>query len=207
MSRKMPTVQDPRTKPASRIGQYGNRLKDYELATLPEDYDDKLHGQPPYFVKYDGLLEKILQSLEIGATQEDAALAAGVSGDTFRQWLRRGRRAREKLEDGAMPETLGYWDPYYISLVEIMETKEAEYKIMLLRRIQDAGEDQWQPNAWILERRWSEEFSTRKTVKHEGEVNHNTKFTLDLGDKTKDVIEAQKEPIDADYQIEEETGE
>lgn len=201
---RLPALRDPGTKPASRLGQFGNRLKDYELAELPEDYNDRNHGQPPYFVKYDGLLERILESLEMGGTQEDSALAAGVSGDTFRQWLRRGRRAREKLEAGKLPETLGYWDPYYISLVEIMETKEAEYKIMLLKRIQKAGEDQWQPNAWILERRWSDEFSTRKRVSHEGHDGGAVKFTLDLGEKTEDVVRAKSQPVEeADYEIEE----
>lgn len=192
-------IKDPRSLPSTKIGR---KISDYDLAPLPEDYDDAEHGPPPYFVKYEGLVEKIVDVLEMGGTQDDAAVLAGVSKDTLKQWLRRGRRAREKMEEVGEVGLTGYWDKAYISLVEILETKDAEQRLLLMQRIKYAGEDNWQANAWILERVHGFTTGRNVTHKHVGEDGGAIRFTLDLGERSDSVAAALEagDAIEAEYE-------
>lgn len=192
-------IKDPRSLPSTKIGR---KISDYSLSALPESYDDTVHGPPPYFVRYEGMVEKIISVLEMGGTQDDAAVLAGISKDTLKQWLRRGRRSREKLQEQGEVALTGYWDKAYISLVEMIETKDAEQRLELLQRIKYAGEESWQANAWILERVHG--FTTGKNVthKHVGEDGGAIRFTLDLGERSESVAAALEagDAIEAEYE-------
>lgn len=192
-------VKDPRSLPSTKIGR---KLSDYKLAELPENYDDTVHGPPPYFVRYEGMVDKIIEVLEMGGTQQDAAVLAGVSYDTLKQWLRRGRRMREKFEDGGDVALTGYWDKMYISLVEMIETKDAEERLKLLHRIHNFGEETWQANAWLLERKHGFTQGGTVTHKHVGEDGGAIRFTLDLGERSESVKAAIEAPaaIEAEYE-------
>ena len=192
-------VPNPKTVPATKLGQ---KLSQFKQAPLPEEYDDTQHGPPPYFIKYEGMIEKMCEVMDIGGTQEDAAAFGGISVDTFRHWLRRGRKIREAYEAEGEEALTGFWDREYIALVELFELKDAEERLELLSKIKSAGEDQWQANAWLLERKHG--FTTSNTVKHEhsGPGGGPVKFTLDLGDKTEDVNRAIEAPVEeADWDL------
>jgi transcriptional regulator with XRE-family HTH domain len=150
---------------------------------------------PPLFVRYEGFVEKLLEALDSNLTQETAAQYAGTTRNTMIQWLKRGRKARDLLaEDPNGHMKLGFWDPYYIALVEAIEAKESERQIGLLKNIEIAGkqkaEGQWQANAWLLERLWPEHYSTRTEIRHAGHdggaIQHT--FTLDQGESERPVL-------------------
>lgn len=80
----------------------------------------------------------ILDAISHGYSQRDAAKLAGISEDTISNW--------KKDSDFS----------------EQMEQKEIEYKYSLLKTIQDAGQKSWQACAWILERKYPNEFGKSK---------------------------------------------
>jgi len=185
-------IRDPRTKPASR-------LCNYELADAPDGYDETRHGVIPMFVRYNGFVEKLMEALDQNLTQETAANYVGTTRNTLTQWLRKGRRAREIVqEDPNGHEKLGFWDPYYIALLEAVESKESERQIALLRNVEIAGqqkvEGSWQANAWLLERLWPESYSNKSEIRHAGHdggpIQHT--FTLDQGERTGEIIRDAK---------------
>lgn len=196
----MGKVVDPRFKPATRLGEY-------ELANPPADYDQSRHGMVPLFVRYNGFVEKLLQAFDNNLTQETAAQYAGTTRDTLTQWLRKGRKARELIqEDPNGHAKLSYWDPYYMALVEVIEAKEADRQISLLKNIEIAGrqkvDGQWQANAWLLERLWPEHYSTKAEIRHTGHdggpIRHT--FTLDQGEDDRP-IEKDEKIIEANYEF------
>jgi transcriptional regulator with XRE-family HTH domain len=188
-------VRDPRFKPATKLG-------DYKTAVLPADYDDTRHGPAPLFVRYEGFAEKLLEAFDMNLTQETAAQFAGTTRNTLIQWLKKGRKAREMVEnDPNAYAKLGYWDPYYIALTEAIEAKESSRQIALLKNIQDAGEKkvegQWQANAWLLERLWPEHYSTKAEIRHAGHDGGPIKHTFSLDQGEGEVeIRTDKEEIE-----------
>lgn len=92
----------------------------------------------------------IMRAIEQGATYEHAAAAAGIHYDTLNEWRK------------ANPE-----------FAEALKAAEARGVLACLRRIEEAAKSgQWQAAAWILERRYPEEYGRRDRVNvhHEGEV-------------------------------------
>lgn len=86
----------------------------------------------------DTRLDIILGAISRGYSQRDAARLAGISEDTISLW--------KKDSDFS----------------EQMEQKELEYKYSLLETIQEAGKKSWQACAWILERKYPNEFGKSK---------------------------------------------
>lgn len=79
----------------------------------------------------------ILDALGDGLTQRDASLLAGISEDTLCLWKRTNSEFSEQ-----------------------MGQKLVEYKNMLLKRIEKAGEKDWKATAWILERKFKKDWSS-----------------------------------------------
>jgi hypothetical protein len=84
------------------------------------------------------LVEWICQALRLGATRRDAAAVARIHRDTFYQWL------KEKPE-----------------FPEAVKKAEAEGVVMSLAKINKAASDDWRAAAWLLERRYLEEYGRR----------------------------------------------
>lgn len=146
---------------------------------------------------------RIRESLKQGNPLSVVAAQAGISRRTFYNYLEKGRKARALRERGDEDtDALTPWDDTYIELANMVDSLEADIQQMLYERIRDAGEDTWTANAWILERRWPEEWSKEHRHKVVGERGGPVEFTLSIG-KTPD--EAEEEEIqDADYEIIEE---
>lgn len=94
-------------------------------------------------------VEIILDAISCGLTQRDASTLAGISEDTLSLW---------KRQDSDFSEQ--------------MRQKEIEYKSSLITSIKKAGEKSWQANAWLLERKYKEEFALKSTL----EVNSSEKI-------------------------------
>jgi len=78
----------------------------------------------------------ILEALGNGLTQRDASLLAGISEDTLCNWKRTNSEISEQ-----------------------MGQKLIEYKQRLLKKIEKAGEKDWKATAWILERKFKNDWS------------------------------------------------
>lgn len=79
----------------------------------------------------------ILDGLANGMTQRDCALLAGISEDTLCLWKRHNSEFSEQ-----------------------MGQKLIEYKQKLLKRIEKAGEKDWKATAWILERKFKNDWGS-----------------------------------------------
>lgn len=90
--------------------------------------------------------ERILEALQLGATYKRAAAAAGISYDTLNDWMRDDLQFRQQVKEA-----------------------EGVAAVAALRQIQRAAKSgAWQAAAWILERRYPQEYG-RTVQEHTGE--------------------------------------
>jgi hypothetical protein len=113
--------------------------------TQPEIDTTKRKGPPHKFSaeKY----QSICQFIERGLSNERAARASGIHPDTFIEWRKEGWRV------GVLPELSD-------------ATKEAE-SLFVASALQEIWEDKsWTSKAWLLERRFPDEFGKRERREH-----------------------------------------
>jgi hypothetical protein len=97
--------------------------------------------------------EKIIQAIALGLTYERACGLAGVSYQSLRNWIARGGQ-----------ETEGE----YFDFLDALKKAEAQAEAVCLQRIHKAAQGgQWQAAAWILERRYPEQWGRRERHIHE----------------------------------------
>lgn len=87
-------------------------------------------------------IDIILNSMAEGLTQRDSAILAGISEDTLSLW---------KGQDSDFSEQI--------------RQKQIEYKRKLLKTIEKASEKDWKACSWLLERKFSEEYSLKNNVR------------------------------------------
>lgn len=102
--------------------------------------------------------KRILDALRVGATRKDASLAAGISQDTFANWL----------SDSS-------------DFSDAVEKAESEDKLRMLAVITKASQEgNWQAAAWRLERKDPDNFGRRERQK----VEHSGGIEIEIVDKT-----------------------
>lgn len=87
--------------------------------------------------------EGIKRAVELkkgGALDKDIAAALCVTPSTFSTWLNNPKSDNQK------------------ELAKALKKAEADYKNALLEQIQNAGQKDWKALAWLLERKYPEEF-------------------------------------------------
>lgn len=86
----------------------------------------------------------LLQGIQAGLTYELACNAAGISYQTFRNWMKAGAAAKTG---------------HFLEFFEEVKKVEGQGAMRLISLIQRAGnEGHWQAAAWILERRYRESY-------------------------------------------------
>jgi len=142
----------------------------------------KKAGPPTKFDKI--RRQQIIKAFENGATHVLAAKAAGVSYETLRNWLRRGRE-----------QPRGAYNNFRLAV----DRAKARGALSCLGVIQGAAKaGDWKPAAWLLERRWAytkdglqkEEVPERETIIEQLEPKEI--IWDQLTDLKKGMIEAQK---------------
>lgn len=118
----------------------------------------------------DDVSDKICQAIRTGATLEGAAAYAGVPRPTFFDWLRRGRRAGARAP--------------YSTFVANVEEALAAFEVGAMAQIAKAGSEEWQANAWRLERRFPDKYGRRTRV--DGNVQVSAVPFIDLDKLTAD---------------------
>lgn len=94
------------------------------------------------------LAERIIGFIRAGGYVTQAAGAAGISPQTFYNWLRRGARGEEP----------------FTFLVEGVEKAKDEAELRFVAIIAKAAETQWQAAAWWLERTRPRRFGRRDAL-------------------------------------------
>lgn len=90
-------------------------------------------------------------ALKAGATQELAAMRAGIGVSTFYAW-------KKKAEEG---------DADFKDFLDVIDSAAAEGAMKALEKITAAMDDDWKAAAWILERRYPEMYG-RQRIEHTG---------------------------------------
>lgn len=96
----------------------------------------------------------IALAVAAGAPIPIAAASVGVPKSTWRNWLAKGR-------EGIEP---------YAAFLEAMESAKAAFAAGAVRKITAAGEFDWHPLAWLLERRFPHQFGRRQALELAGSV-------------------------------------
>lgn len=108
----------------------------------------------------------VLEALERGNYLETAAAYAGLSPSTVRSWVRRGRAALRREEQG-----LGYHDTerVYAAFVTAVEAAQAQAEVRDVKAIAEAAEDgDWRAAAWRLQHRHPERWGRQELrVEHD----------------------------------------
>ena len=106
--------------------------------------------------KFDNTKDKILANIRLGMRYTDAALAAGISYNTFNEWRKKGDKAKSGK---------------YHEFCESLYLSEAEGERQLIARIQKAAQGgTWQAAAWILERRHREKWGRQLDLTSKGDA-------------------------------------
>jgi len=98
----------------------------------------------------------IVQAVARGLPYCHARRLAGVGRSTFFNWMALG----ENLRVGTL----------YRDFRDAVKRADAQFVVEALGHIQAAGKKQWQAYAWLLERRFPEDFGRREYVDHRVEA-------------------------------------
>jgi hypothetical protein len=94
------------------------------------------------------LQSKLCDAIRSGNFLETAATYAGVDESTLHRWLKRGRRKRKGS---------------YHDLAVAFDKAVADSEVLGVARITKAANDgSWQASAWLLERRFPENWGRRE---------------------------------------------
>ncbi len=111
------------------------------------------------------LIEQLATYIENGNFAQDACKLADVSESGFYKWLATGRA----ILDGEIEKTRA--NALTVELVEAIKHADAKFKAYHLSNINRASRATWQASAWMLERRFPDEYGRRgeNAVKIESE--------------------------------------
>ena len=107
--------------------------------------------------------KEICQYIEIGNTFERACRLVGISDRAFTDWRQRG--------EGTHPTRSK--TPRYERFVLAVKAAEEKFKAVTVALIlREANNGTWQAAAWLLERKYPEEFGRREIIAVEGHGLH-----------------------------------
>lgn len=99
---------------------------------------------------------RITQALENGTEVLHAIRSAGISHQTYYDWLNRGREERDRINAGLKPTPD---EAPFLEFLESVEKAEATAATLHMENIsQTALNGTWQASAWILERRFPRQY-------------------------------------------------
>ena len=108
-------------------------------------------------------IEKAVELKKRGALDKDIAAALLVRPDTFSKWINHPKSDMQR------------------QLGQALKRVEADYKASLLTIIYNAGVNgQWQAAAWILERKYPDEYARRERSTVEAKVEQVPQVVDDL---------------------------
>lgn len=107
------------------------------------------------------LVKRAVELKERGLSNQDICIACGISETAFYRWQ---QHPKSELQ---------------MALVEGLKKAEALYKDALLYEILQAGKDKdWKAHAWLLERKYPEEFGRVDRMKAEIQAESKTEVNI-----------------------------
>lgn len=123
-------------------------------------------GRPTLLTKE--IAEEIISYIEKGSSDKDAYTMASVARSTFYNWIQKGEEDK-KLKKKTI----------YVDFLDKVKKAEAKFKAWHIANIQKSSKKQWQASAWLLERKFPEEFARRDYLDVKGSVDVNN-FDVEL---------------------------
>ena len=102
-----------------------------------------------------------LEAIRKGNYIHVACMHAGISQPTYHRWMKMGKLAHESDD-----KKYAKYARFYIAAKRAI----AEAEVVLLERVERAGTIDWQPNAWLLERRYHKRWGKRVQTSSEVSV-------------------------------------
>lgn len=115
----------------------------------------------------DACQKVVIKAIKLGATYELAAASAGISYDTFNNWMKAGREELERREALWAEDADTEWAKdlpvqRFVEFFEAVKKAEGEAAVVWLQKIEQAAKDgEWQAAAWKLERRYPATYGKR----------------------------------------------
>lgn len=120
----------------------------------------------------ENLIKTITQAVKVGNYLETASAFAGISRSTLYEWLRRGKREKQRLEKNDRAR-MKKEEALYVLLVDSLEQAQAEAEVRDVALIGEAAKSQWQAAAWRLERKYPNKWGRTKQRENEEEGSNN----------------------------------
>lgn len=155
-----------------------------EESEKPVSHLKSKRGRPLTYTPETGL--KIVNFIRGGSYIETAAVASGISKDTFYEWLKMSNRTGglivnypNKLDkDGKKIET------EEIEFADAIEKAQAEAELFDVGVISKAAKGGvWQASAWRLERKFPDRYGMKQRLEHSGGIANATTDGLEAEEK------------------------
>ncbi len=106
----------------------------------------KKHGRPLKLNKQ--IQDEIVKYIEAGNYVETASALAGIHKDTFYRWIKEGARSSKYCK--------------FKRFSDAIKKAESKAEASGVVRVRYAGKQQWQAEAWFLERRFPRRWALKK---------------------------------------------
>ena len=117
--------------------------------------------------------EAIVEGVAYGMSVRASSIAASVPYRTTARWVAQGREQHEADPDA----TVGKWSPQR-KFFEAIQQAEQQLQKKLLMRMHVHQSKTMKATAFLLERKFSEEWGRRETVKLQGDINNPVEVAL-----------------------------
>ena len=112
----------------------------------------------------DEVQEIVVQAISLGASYEIAAQYAGIRRETVWRWLKRGENERQGR---------------FRTFANAVRAAEGKCAVQALAAIKSAAKDSWQAAAWLMERRYADQYGrTKLDLKTDGTIKHEHSGSL-----------------------------
>lgn len=115
-------------------------------------------------------IARIAKVLALGGTINSACRAGGIDTASYYSWLRRG-------EEGEEP---------FVGFLHAVKESQAVAEHKALSVINEAMLDQWQAAAWLLERRYPDDYGRRQRMDIGADKNQELEVVVKIGGKSSD---------------------
>lgn len=116
--------------------------------------------------------EDIIKTIRAGNYLETAAAFAGINKSTLHDWLRRGEREIQRVEqDGRNRVRMS--EEIYVNFSNAVSEALAEAEMRDVLTIGKAASDNWQAAAWRLERKFPDKWGRKlqQQIEHSGSID------------------------------------
>jgi len=113
--------------------------------------------------------DRIVKAIRLGASYAIAAASASITDRTMYAWMAQGREANSGV---------------HFRFYQAIKKAEADAAERALGRLQIAAKNgTWQADAWLLERRYRDDYALNSRVTLAGDASAPVRFTFVIGER------------------------